>query len=104
MPTLITTLGEVNGMEYERRWIAYLFFSSLLVSKGCVPLDVLAPGVGVEDEALEDMGGRCYKELGIRRAMEERREGQGGGQLGRGKRKEKKIKKAGRINEEQKTG
>jgi hypothetical protein len=76
MPTLITTLGEVNGMEYEIRWIAYLFFSSLLVSKGCVPLDVLAPGVGVEDEALEDMGGRCYKgDLGIRRAMEERRGG-----------------------------
>ena len=35
-----------------------------------MPLDVIAPGVGVEDEALEDMGGRCYrKELGIRSAM-----------------------------------
>lgn len=74
MPTLITTLGDMNGKQYETRWIAYLFFSSLLVSKGCVPLDVLAPGVGVEDEALEDMGGRCYRDdLGIRRAMEERR-------------------------------
>lgn len=27
-----------------------------------MPLDVLAPGVGVEDEALEDMGGRCYRD------------------------------------------
>ena len=41
-----------------------------------MPLDVLAPGVGVEDEALEDMGGSCYrKELGIRSAMLRSRRG-----------------------------
>ena len=43
--------------------IAYLFFSSLLVSKGCAPLDGPAAGVGVEDEealALEDMGELYY--------------------------------------------
>lgn len=76
MPTLITTLRGVNRMSYHTRWITYLFFSSLLVSIGCVPLDVLAPGVGVEDEALEDMGGPCYrKELGIRSAMLRSRRG-----------------------------
>jgi len=39
----------------------YLFFSSLLVSRGCAPLDMPAAGVGVEDEeALEDMDGLYY--------------------------------------------
>ena len=70
-----------------------------------MPLDVLAPGVGVEDEALEDMGGLCYsEELGIRsatpRKMKRRRgarepAGQGGVGGSIEGRKEKKIKKAG---------
>jgi len=46
MPTLMTTL----------------FFSSLLVSKGCVPFNGPAAGVGVleDEEALEDMDERYY--------------------------------------------
>jgi len=42
----------------------YLFFSSLLVSSGCAPLDGPASRVGVEDEeALEDMDGQ-YMDTG----------------------------------------
>jgi hypothetical protein len=56
MPTLMTTLWEVNRLSSPVRWGAYLFFSSLLVSKGCVPLDWPIAGVGVDDEeALVDM-------------------------------------------------
>jgi len=56
MPTLMTTLRDIIRVSSGMRRHAYLFFSSLLVSKGCAPLEGPAAGVGVEDEeALEDM-------------------------------------------------
>jgi hypothetical protein len=48
--------GHLVSPNTSMRCRAYLFFSSLLVSRGCVPLDGPAAGVGVDDEeALEDM-------------------------------------------------
>jgi hypothetical protein len=74
MPTLMTTLWDVNHSSPGERRSGYLFFSSLLVTKGCVPLDGPASGVGVDDgEALGNMD--YWAEWGIRCGMSA---GQGG--------------------------
>lgn len=79
MPTLMTTLQYVSSLYATMGQSKYLFFSSLLASKGCAPLDGPAAGVGVEDdEALEDMDG-CTMDMW--RGYYERDEGDEGNRL-----------------------